>query len=876
MKLWIGILFVLVTQPAWGATSYLELSVTDTQDRPLNGVALSLAGPETVAHTSAGGVRLPLPPNIVPGTRVSLQVHDKQWVMISPWNGEVVVPAAGQGAVAVILAKRGDKESLASSDALHAIAERVLSGLAAAQRSRDSLSEAERRTVLSHEAEEFGFTSSEIDRALRGLGAAPANLEDKRLIGRYLQNFPKPVIIEGNVGTLNVTIQQAAPSFSLEGTLEQLGIGSHATIAVHSTPAEALADARCAWTITPADVLRTTTSDGACRIDVVMPAVPLSDRGSVIPGNVSVRIEKNGALADTLALRGNLRNGLMIDALADSTTLSPSKSIHARVIRHGTSDPVPADFDCSWNFGEAANLRWVAATKNGCQGSIEYKPEEEWDPQEGMKYGFELKAKGTISIPVHLEYKGLAVNESTSVVTLALFDPRDPDEIIATFQERYAEQLSGRPTREIAPLRDLNEKTVTLGLRRQSDRWDIVARYTGPVPTTLKGPLNEYGGLLRTYFSTDATTYDRSDLSFAPGSHSLQELARIKQLWVKFGSAMTGRIGPPFQLTFDFDHAIRQELTNAWKAMSNDEQLEVGCYGLVSGGWSPYVHGQNNEYLAIIDEAGVARDETALWHSHRYDARLDYVFDEKIERLKAPAGPTNYLTRIRFHDGTTETFSCKGRSDLAQMQKWVHYYRLTRSTKSAATWPEAIEIWVHGKWDIGVDVNRSFSAARVSTNGKDFTTFEPDREFHVSEPADGHLIIRFVSETGDEIEYRGVVDLAGQTYSSLKQNLFDEGTFACRNDRSKEVRCGFRPTQRHGVDYLKSEDVLPVVRSVTFGCARDRMDQSDRFEDLRKAKRPYDEFLFAIPRSCETVYARFVLEDGSQTSVMIAPVVANR
>src|SRR5262245_43009316 len=116
---------IFLTRIAFGAPAVLELHVTDTEDRALDGVAMSLAGPEAVVKTVRGGVILPLPPHARPGARVKLHVHHDKWVLISPWNGEIQVPAEGSGAVSVILGRRGDKQTLASGDALGAIIRRV-------------------------------------------------------------------------------------------------------------------------------------------------------------------------------------------------------------------------------------------------------------------------------------------------------------------------------------------------------------------------------------------------------------------------------------------------------------------------------------------------------------------------------------------------------------------------------------------------------------------------------------------------------------------------------------------------------------------------------------------------------------------------------
>src|SRR5262245_18500055 len=108
----------------------LVLSVTNTADETISNVALKCKGDAPPGSSDRNGAaRLKLPIGARPGSSVVLQVLAGDWAIISPWDGRVVVPPFDnnpQNFVTVVVAKKGDKQMLASAKAVEAMASRVV------------------------------------------------------------------------------------------------------------------------------------------------------------------------------------------------------------------------------------------------------------------------------------------------------------------------------------------------------------------------------------------------------------------------------------------------------------------------------------------------------------------------------------------------------------------------------------------------------------------------------------------------------------------------------------------------------------------------------------------------------------------------------
>src|SRR5262245_57167990 len=85
--------------PLWPALEehILVLFVTDTAEEPVNNIVLTCKGDCSQTGAVQGKVRLKLPPQTRPGEWVTLQIvkrpGDPDWVLISPWDGRIIVPS---------------------------------------------------------------------------------------------------------------------------------------------------------------------------------------------------------------------------------------------------------------------------------------------------------------------------------------------------------------------------------------------------------------------------------------------------------------------------------------------------------------------------------------------------------------------------------------------------------------------------------------------------------------------------------------------------------------------------------------------------------------------------------------------------------------
>ncbi len=179
----------------WAEEGILVLSVTNTTEEAIANVTLKCKGdaPPTVSDRN-GTARLKLPLGSLPGNPVVLQVSGGDWVLISPWDGRVIVPPfvnTPQNFVTVVIAKKSDKQMLASAKAVEAMAARVVREVGA--KLDKQLSDEERRLVLEAQAREFGLTPEEVDRAIREWSRKVTDAYQQGLAELYQQNYPKAV-----------------------------------------------------------------------------------------------------------------------------------------------------------------------------------------------------------------------------------------------------------------------------------------------------------------------------------------------------------------------------------------------------------------------------------------------------------------------------------------------------------------------------------------------------------------------------------------------------------------------------------------------------------------------------------------------------------
>ncbi len=695
-------------------------------------------------------------------------------------------------------------------------------------------------------------------------------------------------------------LNKTPPKYVLDADLDLLGLGSRAVMAVVATPLQALEGARCAWTVEPADVLRTPAPDGACRLEVAMPAAPLPDRGSTLPARISVRISRDDEVLDELSVRGAVHNGIPIEPVVSGSSLKPGAAATVRIVPRGRPE-LPPGFTCSWSLG-GAPLAFKATTKDECQGRLELKPEDEWTRVEGMEYSISLMHKAPVSVSVRLLHQGALVNEGTAQVDLTYNDTRDPEELLRNHTQLHPRRGIGGVddflTRAGLPtLSSLNEKNLEVRLAFENDQWAFTTYYTGDQPPGLKGPLDKQSGYVRVLYSHDGQEFEPW---YAPEPETAQDLASLDHVWVKIQPGLGGEPAGPFRLALDFPTAARVALASAWQAWDKEEKQRFACSGLVAGRGSFYGD-SHHPFLAILDEVSVGRGEGALWRTRRYGSRLESLFEKEFERVPPPVGPTDYVARLRFASGEEEVFACPFEGHLPGRKAGLQYYRLKRTAKSASM-PEEIEVYLKHQdsmgWTAYFGDGLKPAFVRVSTDGKNFSTVEQDYRNRGSvsfpEPEGGLLVLRFVAAGGEEMEYRGTVDYTANRFATLRDALFSASKLTCASydpedgDEDEEeydedrrpqgitgqaVVCGFKIS---GSEYMSVANTLPVLRSVAFGCARDQLRIEDRFEDERALgpQGKWEELTFALPGHCDTVFARFTLADGSQSEILAAPVLS--
>jgi hypothetical protein len=592
--------------------------------------------------------------------------------------------------------------------------------------------------------------------------------------------------VDRSLHVLAETLRQARPRRVLEANIDQLGLGARITAAVAASLPQALDGARCAWSVEPADVLRISAPDGACRVEVAMPDAPLTDHADTIPARITVRVERQGLLLDELAVRGEVHNALAVEPVTSATVLAPGAAVTVSIVPRGRPGPLPPGYACSWSF-EGLPLAFTPATESGCQGTLAFKPEEAWSPMEGVAYGRGLQSRLPITLPVRLLHNGSPISGRATAVELAYRDPRDAQALIKSFSQRFPKKAGtagGGVDKKIddlemsdldaelkeeglPPLSDLNERTLELRLDFERGANALVSRYVGAQPVSLTDPLDRYSGLIEVLYSRDGKDFalQRS----AAGLKTLQDLAGVDHVWVKVGPH--SRFAGPFRLPFDFPRAVRAGLEAAWRALHEEERRRIGCEGFVAGGEGDSVLSQHR-FLPIVDEVAVGRGPGSLWRSIHYGSRLEHLFDRKFERVELPVHPTAYLARLTFAGGRREDFSC-GRTTYTEIRDGGRYVRLARSTKTAVA-PQEIEVYLVEApaegWDVwysdpggGGDL-RSLApvAVRVSTDGTTFGSIEQtyrNRGRVTFEAAKGKvLVLRFITAGGSEVEYRGKLD----------------------------------------------------------------------------------------------------------------------
>jgi tetratricopeptide (TPR) repeat protein len=173
----------------------LVLNVINPSDDAISNVTLKCKGDGASGSSDRNGTaRLRLPAGTRSGSSVVMQVLSSDWALISPWDGRIIVPSFdnnSQNFVSVVVAKKGDKQMLASARAVEAMASRVIKDVGS--RLDMQLSDEERQLVLQQQAKDFGLTAEEVDQAIREWSKKVKDPYQKGLAELYQRNYPKAV-----------------------------------------------------------------------------------------------------------------------------------------------------------------------------------------------------------------------------------------------------------------------------------------------------------------------------------------------------------------------------------------------------------------------------------------------------------------------------------------------------------------------------------------------------------------------------------------------------------------------------------------------------------------------------------------------------------
>lgn len=189
---------VALSAPLRGEEGILVVHVEDVKGNPVSGVTFAPKGDGAAGSPTdrLGKTRLRLPPSTKPGHWVTLQILSRKdgpdWVFVSPWNQRTLVPSfanESENFVAVVLGERGNRDLLASDQAIRALATRTLEQLGP-RLDKSEITEEERKRVLAEQAEAFGLKPEEIDKAVRAWGAKTQDPYDAGLAALYEKNYP--------------------------------------------------------------------------------------------------------------------------------------------------------------------------------------------------------------------------------------------------------------------------------------------------------------------------------------------------------------------------------------------------------------------------------------------------------------------------------------------------------------------------------------------------------------------------------------------------------------------------------------------------------------------------------------------------------------
>lgn len=196
---WLLALALACPLPLWAEEGILVVHVEDTKGNPVSGLEIAPKGDGAPGAPTdrLGKTRLRLAPATRPGQWVSLQLLPRKngpdWVFVSPWNQRTLIPSfanESENYVPAVVGERGNRDLLASDQALKALAARTLEQIGP-RLDKSEITDEERKRVLNDQAAAFGLKPDEVDKAIRAWGAKATDPYDAGLAALYERNYPK-------------------------------------------------------------------------------------------------------------------------------------------------------------------------------------------------------------------------------------------------------------------------------------------------------------------------------------------------------------------------------------------------------------------------------------------------------------------------------------------------------------------------------------------------------------------------------------------------------------------------------------------------------------------------------------------------------------
>jgi tetratricopeptide (TPR) repeat protein len=168
---WLFIVFWLMMNQASAQEKILHVFVTDSNKTAVSGISITCTQSCSTELVSQGRAKIALPIQTRPNDIIILRLvrrspDNPEWIIISPPNGELIVPAfTSQGVmfIPVMVTIKGDKQTLLNEKGVRTIVENALKK---SQMLDGQVSSREYEISLNMQAKTFGLTQEEVTNAI--------------------------------------------------------------------------------------------------------------------------------------------------------------------------------------------------------------------------------------------------------------------------------------------------------------------------------------------------------------------------------------------------------------------------------------------------------------------------------------------------------------------------------------------------------------------------------------------------------------------------------------------------------------------------------------------------------------------------------------